>query len=305
MNTYTCDHCGATTYFDHVQCLGCGHVLSFVPDECRVAAMRPLDGQTWRVADTRSIGMARRYRLCRHYRDNALCNWAICDDDPHDLCTSCRMTTVVPGLYRQDYRARLYTMESAKRRLILNLRQMALPLLPGETGHPLRFVFMASHVGAPPTLSGHHDGPITVNLDEPPLLPPAGKPQAAGEPSRTVLRRLRHESGNHYWHEAFEDSPRERERFRQLFGDEREDLEEAMRRHHSGPPKDWQSQWITPDASAHPLEDWAETWAHYMMLNELQSSPGQDGACPSNVAPSVGLKLRFVHDTVRRLAVLG
>ena len=28
----------------------------------------------------------------------------------------------------------------------------------------------------------------------------------------------------------------------------------------------WQQQWISAYASAHPWEDWAETWAHYLHM---------------------------------------
>jgi hypothetical protein len=32
----------------------------------------------------------------------------------------------------------------------------------------------------------------------------------------------------------------------------------------SGPPADWRDRYISSYASAHPWEDWAETWAHYL-----------------------------------------
>jgi hypothetical protein len=38
-----------------------------------------------------------------------------------------------------------------------------------------------------------------------------------------------------------------------------------------GPPPDWQDRFVSAYASAHPWEDWAETWAHYLhMIDTLE-----------------------------------
>jgi hypothetical protein len=59
------------------------------------------------------------------------------------------------------------------------------------------------------------------------------------------------------------------EPFRALFGDERADYADALRQHHdNGPPADWQARYVTAYASAHPWEDWAETWAHYLHMTD-------------------------------------
>jgi hypothetical protein len=40
-----------------------------------------------------------------------------------------------------------------------------------------------------------------------------------------------------------------------------------MRQHYSQTPlADWQSRFVSAYASAHPWEDWAETWAHYLHI---------------------------------------
>ena len=50
---------------------------------------------------------------------------------------------------------------------------------------------------------------------------------------------------------------------------EREDYAAALKRHYdSGPPADWQDRFVTAYASAHPLEDWAETWAHDLHMTD-------------------------------------
>ena len=55
--------------------------------------------------------------------------------------------------------------------------------------------------------------------------------------------------------------------FRELFGDERHDYGAALESHYAnGPPTDWQERYISNYASAHPWEDFAETWAHYLHI---------------------------------------
>ncbi len=55
--------------------------------------------------------------------------------------------------------------------------------------------------------------------------------------------------------------------FRALFGDERADYAAAISQHYSGgPPAGWDANYVSAYASAHPWEDWAETWAHYLHM---------------------------------------
>jgi hypothetical protein len=64
------------------------------------------------------------------------------------------------------------------------------------------------------------------------------------------------------------------ENFRGIFGDERQDYSAALQHHYShGPPKDWPQHFVTAYASAHPWEDFAETWAHYFhMIDTLETA---------------------------------
>jgi len=77
---------------------------------------------------------------------------------------------------------------------------------------------------------------------------------------------MRHESGHYFWErllliEGFDTE------FRALFGDEREDYGEALKRYYDqGAPADWQERHISAYCTAHPWEDWAETFAHYMHI---------------------------------------
>jgi len=64
------------------------------------------------------------------------------------------------------------------------------------------------------------------------------------------------------------------EKFRQLFGNEEKDYDEALAEYYKkGLQTDWNDHFITPYASAHPWEDWAESWAHYMhMMDTLETA---------------------------------
>ena len=84
------------------------------------------------------------------------------------------------------------------------------------------------------------------------------------EPYRTLLGHFRHESGHYYWDRLVKASARIDD-FRELFGDERANYGEALTRHHAaGPTANWWDRFVSAYASAHPWEDWAETWAHYL-----------------------------------------
>jgi hypothetical protein len=55
--------------------------------------------------------------------------------------------------------------------------------------------------------------------------------------------------------------------FREVFGNERRDYAAALAAHYaSGPKPDWQEQHVSSYAGAHPWEDFAETWAHYLHI---------------------------------------
>jgi hypothetical protein len=63
-----------------------------------------------------------------------------------------------------------------------------------------------------------------------------------------------------------------------VFGDDRQDYAEALQRYYAkGPPADWQSQFVSTYATAHPWEDFAETWAHYLHIVDTLEVAGAFG----------------------------
>jgi hypothetical protein len=89
-----------------------------------------------------------------------------------------------------------------------------------------------------------------------------------GENYRTLLGHFRHEVGHFYWPPLVQLVGR-LDRFRELFGDERADYQEALDRHNAeGPPPDWSARHVSAYATMHPWEDWAETFAHYLHITD-------------------------------------
>ena len=86
------------------------------------------------------------------------------------------------------------------------------------------------------------------------------------EPYRTLLGHFRYEVGHYYWDRLIGGTP-SLARFRELFGDETQDYAAALKSHYAqGPPSNWQARCVSAYATAHPWEDWAETWAHYLHI---------------------------------------
>ena len=149
--------------------------------------------------------------------------------------------------------------------------------------HGLAFEFLADQPQASgPVLTGHLDGVITINLAEADDAEREQRRLQLHEPYRTLLGHFRHEVGHYYWERLIAGSDR-LEPFRGLFGDERADYGAALQAHYqSGAPGDWQSRFVTTYATAHPWEDWAETWAHYLHMTDTLETAA---ACGVSMRP--------------------
>ena len=131
-------------------------------------------------------------------------------------------------------------------------------------------------------ITGHHSGLITINVAEADHVAREEARVKMGEPYRTLLGHLRHESGHYFWPLLIESTPWI-EHFRQHFGDERADYSNALARYYAeGPPANWQQNYISAYASAHPWEDWAETWAHYLHMRDTLETSYDFEVMPEN-----------------------
>ena len=277
MKIFHCDHCGNLLFFENTLCLACGHQVAYLPDVTLVASLTPADEGRW---SSPQKGAAPSYRLCRNYTDEQVCNWAIPEGDEHAFCLSCRLTLIIPDLADPVHRQAWYRLEVAKRRLVFTLRALGLPLRNREEdpAKGLAFEFKADPGGpvVESVMTGHAMGVITINIAEADDAERERRRMEMGEPYRTLLGHMRHESGHYYWDQLIHDQP-PLERFRQLFGDEQIDYGAALKTHYAqGAPGDWQTRFVSAYASAHPWEDWAETWAHYLhMVDTLETAAAQ------------------------------
>lgn len=298
MQVFSCNHCGHTLFFENVHCLNCGSTLAFLPDVMAVAAIEPATiddagddvSQQWqRVGDDGGV----HYRMCGNQVLYQACNFAIRDDDAgNTLCVSCRQTRMLPDLSAPGNRDRWVSVEQAKRRLYYTLAKLG---LMEQHGTALVFDFLADIPGAPTVLTGHQNGLITLNIAEADDAERARRRIELHEPYRTLLGHLRHESGHFFWDQLILQQNRVDE-FREVFGDHSLDYKQALADYYGsgGATSSWQDDFVSGYATAHPWEDWAETWAHYLHMVDLLETAASYKT--TVVVPGDGDKLASVQD---------
>jgi len=273
MKTFHCDKCSNQIFFENTLCFNCQSTLGYQPATRSINAFEQTDGGQWRSLHRNDEGKL--YKKCANYVEHNVCNWMLPADDPHDLCESCQLTEVIPALSSEKNHILWSRLEAAKRRLLFSLA--TLHLTPAskevepETG--LAFKFLEDGVSDQCVMTGHANGVITLNIAEADPAERERTREQMHERYRTLLGHFRHESGHYYFDRLVVDSEWITE-FRTLFGDERQDYGEALKRHYSqGPAADWDQHFVSSYASSHPWEDWAETWAHYLhMLDTLETA---------------------------------
>ncbi len=276
MDLFTCRHCGQRLYFENTRCERCGHRLGYLPDAATLAALEPLPdaspgdapaGDAWRPILAAPDAPARRF--CENAAHD-VCNWMLpADAAPGDrFCAACRHNRTVPDLSRPGNLRRWRKLEEAKHRLFYSLLRLCLPMATrqDDPGFGLGFDFLEDLPGAPRVMTGQDDGIITLNIAEADDAVRETLRQRMGEPYRTLLGHVRHESGHYFWDRLVRDGGH-LDACRALFGDDRADYEAALRTHYArGAPLDWPTRTISAYATAHPWEDFAETWAHYLHI---------------------------------------
>lgn len=280
MKNFHCTHCDQLVFFENVSCVNCGRVLGFLPDWLRMGSFDVQAEDTWATPDG-SV-----WRPCANYAREQVCNWMVPAHENEAFCVACRLNTTIPDLSVPGNRTHWAQMELAKRRMLYTLLALQLPLRSkrADPARGLAFSFLVSLPGLPVS-TGHDDGHIVIDLAEADDAHREKTRLALHEPYRTLLGHFRHEIGHYYWDRLVDDGPF-LDGFRALFGDERADYGDALRRHYEqGPPADWQDSFVTSYATMHPWEDWAESWAHFMHIVDTLDT-----------ARSLGLVLQPDHD---------
>ncbi len=270
MKAFTCHVCQHLIFFENVQCLRCERALGYLPDVGVLSALEPAADGEWRPLAPEAG--ARRYKMCLNYSRERVCNWLLASEDDATLCLACRFNQTIPDLSVPEYRGLWQRLETAKRRLVYGLLALGLPLVSKQEDpeRGLAFAFLA---GPDPefretnaAMTGHAQGLITLNIAEADDAVRERTRQEMSEVYRTLLGHFRHESGHYYWERLLR-AAEQIDSFRALFGDDQADYEQALQNHYNnGPPADWQTYFVSAYASAHPWEDWAETWAHYLHI---------------------------------------
>lgn len=287
MKLFQCRNCGQQLYFENTQCQRCGYALGYwwqQNEMLTLAANESAGGtvygdnqqprETW--ADLQDSSTV--YSYCDNSA-HGVCNWLIPADDSAALCLACQLNQTIPDLDVGHHIAHWNKLELAKHRLVYSLLRLNLPIT-SQAADPqsgLAFDFLAEEQitfgTTKPVRTGHKDGVITIALAEADDAQREHIRQSLGEPYRTLLGHFRHEIAHYYWM-LFARSDDWLYEFRSYFGNEGQNYAVALDTYYANPqPVDWQDNFISAYASAHPWEDWAETWAHYLhMVDTLETA---------------------------------
>ena len=266
MRLFACE-CGSRVFFENSQCLACSRELGFIPGALAMAAFP--EG----AAIATQHG---EFRKCANYAHEGVCNWLVPVASPSPLCQACELNRVIPNLSEPENRTLWSEVEKAKRRLVYGLNCMQLPVIPKSQDPEAGLAFdIKAEAGDQRVLTGHSDGLITLALREADAAEREQIRLQLKERYRTLLGHFRHEIGHYYWDRLVRDGDQLSE-FRALFGDESSDYSAALKRHYAS-AQQADADFISSYAAAHPWEDFAETFAHYLHMTDTLETAGQFG----------------------------
>ncbi len=232
---YRCQ-CGRAIFFRNNLCLGCKSALGYEPEEGQAFALQPgPDTGTWKLHGQEEN--APMWRRCENFDSPAGCNWLVMVDE-ESLCRSCRLNRTIPNLDDADNCRWWRLIENAKRRLVAQLLDLGLPVVSkvsDDPEHGVMFYIVRSPEKGPRILTGHANGLITLNVEEADDSKREKTRQELREPYRTLLGHFRHEIGHYYW-DRLVAGTHWHEKFRELFGDERQDYSAALKKNYEKGP---------------------------------------------------------------------
>lgn len=304
MRRFFCPNCGNELFFNSFDCVACGLAVGYQPSSF---SFRPLE------------------LACQNRSPHSVCNWQV--ENGKGLCQACSLNQVIPDLSLPGNIRKWARLEDAKRRMLYSCLRFGLEL----DGLSFRFV---ARTAEEPAITGHQRGVITINISEADPAQREATREQMRERYRTLVGHFRHEVGHFYWSRV-EHNPALLDEFRELFGDERQDYQSSLDQHYASQARDQSDDHISVYAGAHPWEDWAETFAHYLhlcdvletsgefglaehrltyppdfeaallawtglsvALNEVNRSMGLQDLYPFVLSPTVNQKLAFVHRVV-------
>lgn len=283
MRSYRCV-CQNVIFFDNSQCIACRRELGFCPACRNLTALEPLPDGSFRCGNP-ECGAA--LAKCLNYAEHNVCNRGVlvADSPPGSLCDCCRFNETIPDLTIPGNLQKWHRLEAAKRRLFYDLAELGLPYGTAADGidPPLRFDFKADVIppedvwrsvgGTEKVYTGHAAGRITINIREADDVEREKLRVDFGESQRTLIGHFRHEIGHYFWDVLVKG--RREEECQAVFGDHLQPTyAEALENYHQhGPPPNWAENYISPYATMHPWEDFAESWGVYLdMISALDTA---------------------------------
>lgn len=347
MRDFQCE-CGSTVFFENTQCVTCDKALGWCPACGAMTALLPDASGAFQCANA---ACGAQLAKCHNYAIEQVCNRCVVVSDEvagdPALCDYCRYNDTIPDLTVAGNREMWARLELAKRRLLYTLDLLRLPYGARADGFepPLSFDFKADVTVAPKwwwsmgkeerVYTGHANGKITINLREADTVEREKTRVMFQEAHRTIVGHFRHEIAHYYWEMLIAGADETEAAFKAVFGDhESPTYAEAQQSYYNdGPPADWARSYVSPYATMHPWEDFAETFATYLdmvsvldtamhmgvgdgldpltaalpdmvnryirlgvVLNELNRAMGLSDLVPEILVPPVVGKLAYVHD---------
>ncbi|MFT4043524.1 MAG: putative zinc-binding metallopeptidase [Gordonia sp. (in: high G+C Gram-positive bacteria)] len=289
MRDFHCRNCGQQLSFENTVCLSCGAFLGF-----------HLPSRTMQVLDENEVGALDGVTLIRCANNiPAVCNWLIEQGEGlASLCESCRLTRTRPADSDVKAMEDFAEAELAKRRVIFELDELNLPIFgkDADPQHGLAFDLLSSAVQ--PVTTGHADGVITLDLAEGDDVHREELRVSMDEPYRTLIGHFRHEIG-HFYQMVLVGAGANLQRYEELFGDPNVSYSDALDRHYNqGPPDGWEESYVSSYATMHPMEDWAETFAHYLHIRDTLDTAAAFALAPSGATLEADLPGQVGFDRI-------
>ena len=305
MKRFYCD-CGLEVFFEDRHC---GHCQQDVGFDVDTLAMITITSTRHGIHESRE---GRKFRRCDNWTYHNVCNWLIPDRSANSLCYGCQFNRIIPNQTVIDVSPpvnylRWLRLEEAKKRLLFSLMRLGIPVSSGwdYRDQGLLFDFLehmdfAEGENIAPVTTGYAQGIITINSLEADDVARVSEKAALNERQRTILGHFRHETGHYFWDKVFKKMPESRS-FSSVFGDASVSYRESLDVYYqNGPPRNWSENFISAYASAHPSEDWAETWNHYLLIFDGLETAYELGMTP--VSPEHLTTQEMLHRW-RKLAV--
>ncbi|WP_018240760.1 putative zinc-binding metallopeptidase [Ensifer sp. BR816] len=275
MRLFQCDVSGLPLYFDNHFSVGANNApVGFVADTLTLHTLTNAGEGLWRIPSRPDT----RWRFCANAPIDGS-NWLVDADDPNPLAIPARYNRIIPNTDTPQGLERFHKIGAAQRHLFYSILRFDIPC-PDRASDPdggLVFDFLEDTIDdfghLIPAMTGHEDGLISLRAAEADDVVRETVRVSMGEPYRTLLGHFRHEIGHFFFQQLVAGTDMLAEA-RQLFGDERQDYDAALQRHHGeGPAADWQQSFISAYAGCHPAEDFAECWAHFFhIVDTLESA---------------------------------